>query len=121
MPEPKDKSLYNSVKSRVYNKMPQHSAYRSGHLVREYKEAYKKKHNSSSAYTGSKKGSNLGRWYSEKWRNQRGEVGYSKSGDVYRPTIKVSSKTPKTYNELSSSRIQEARNQKKLFGRVKKF
>ena len=43
MSEPKDKTLYESVKRRVYKKIPKHSAYRSGVLVKEYKEAYKKK------------------------------------------------------------------------------
>ena len=37
MPNPKDMKLYNSVKSRVYKRIPKHSAYRSGIVVSSYK------------------------------------------------------------------------------------
>ena len=37
MPEPKNKKLYEEVKNEVYRRYPQHSAYRSGLLVKEYK------------------------------------------------------------------------------------
>lgn len=39
---PKDTNLYNSIKSRIYDKYTIHSAYRSGLLVKEYKKAYEK-------------------------------------------------------------------------------
>ena len=38
MSEPKDKKLYEQVKKEIYAKYPQHSAYRSGLLVKEYKK-----------------------------------------------------------------------------------
>ena len=44
--KPKDQKLYDSVKARVYKEIPKHSAYRSGQLVKKYKEAYKRKHGS---------------------------------------------------------------------------
>lgn len=122
---PKDKKLYDNVKKRIYKKMPKHSAYRSGLLVKEYKEAYKKKYKLSNAYEGvKKKDADLSVWYKERWVNQRGEVGYKKKGDVYRPTVKVSKKTPKTFKELGgmkSKRIKKAMKEKKKTGRVKKF
>ena len=46
---PKDKELYEKVKKRVYKRIPQHSAYRSGLIVKEYKQEYKKKYNSDNA------------------------------------------------------------------------
>ena len=48
-----------------------------------------------------KSGLSLKRWFKEDWKNQRGETGYKKGakGDVYRPTKKVSSKTPATFKE----------------------
>ena len=52
---PKDKELYEKVKKRVYKRIPQHSAYRSGLIVKEYKQEYKKKYNSDNAYEGTKK------------------------------------------------------------------
>ncbi len=44
MSEPTDKSLYNRVKREIYKKMPKTSAYRSGLLVKTYKERFKKKY-----------------------------------------------------------------------------
>jgi len=122
MAEPKDATLYESVKKRIYKKYPTNSAYRSGLLVKAYKEAYKKKHNSSDAYKGKKqKDKGLSRWMKEKWRNQRGGVGYKKKGDVYRPTKRITKETPKTFSELSKSEIEKAQREKRKTGRVKKF
>lgn len=122
MTEIKDKILYEKVKKEIYLKYPKHSAYRSGLLVKKYKEEYYKKHKKNDAYEGKKKNTEgLSRWFAEKWTNQRGEVGYKKTGDVYRPNIKINSKTPKTFNELSNSQIVRASNIKRQQGRVKKF
>lgn len=120
--KPKDPKLYQRAKNQIYKKYPKHSAYRSGLLVKKYKELYKKKYNSTSAYSGKKQEKKgLSRWFKEKWRNQRGNVGYKKKGDVYRPTKRITKKTPKTYKELSKPRIKKAIEEKKKKGRVKKF
>lgn len=119
---PKDTKLYEIIKKKVYNKYPKHSAYRSGILVQEYKKAYLKKYKSDDAYHGkksTKKG--LARWFKEEWKNQRGEVGYKTSSDIYRPTIRVTNKTPTTISELSKKQITVARKEKKSKGRVTKF
>jgi len=119
--KPKDQKLYDSIKKKIYKDMPTHSAYRSGQLVKKYKEAYKKKHGNIIAYTGNKSKGNLTRWMKEKWTNQRGETGYKKKGDVYRPTKRITSKTPATFKELSKTQISKAMKEKKKKGRVKKF
>jgi hypothetical protein len=123
MSVPKDKLLYERIKRNLFIEMPYNSAYRSGHLVRKYKAAYELKYkNGSSAYEGSKKNNKgLDRWYKEKWVNQRGEIGYKKVGDIYRPTIKITSKTPKTYGELDAKKIKKAIKAKKTLGRVNRF
>ena len=122
MPLPKDESLYEKIKKEIYTKYPKHSAYRSGLLVKKYKEEYQKKHKNNNAYIGEKKRSEgLNRWFEEVWLNQRNEIGYKKKGDVYRPTVKVSSKTPTTFQELRTSQIKKAMKEKKEKGRVKKF
>ena len=121
MPTPTDKELYEKIKKEIYSKNPIHSAYRSMLLVKKYKEEYFKKHKNNNSYTGSKENSNLKRWIDEKWLNQRGEVGYKKKGDVYRPTKKISNKTPTTFSELSQSQIKKAMEEKKRTGKVKKF
>jgi|TARA_R100000479_G_scaffold168993_1_gene110397 hypothetical protein len=119
--EPKDLALYNKVKKEIYKKYPKHSAYRSGLLVKTYKERYKKKHGKGEAYKGKKTKKGLSRWFKEDWRNQRGGKGYKKKGDVYRPTKRVSKKTPATFKELSKKEIKAAQKEKKRTGRVKKF
>jgi len=122
MPSPKDPNLYEKIKKEIYTKYPKHSAYRSGLLVKKYKEEYQKKHKNNNAYIGEKKRSEgLNRWFEEVWLNQRNEIGYKKKGDVYRPTVKVSSKTPTTFQELRPSQIKKAMKEKKEKGRVKKF
>jgi len=113
MPVVLNKSLYQKAKNKYKNM--KHSAYKSGLVVREYKKLGGK-------YKAKKKtGSGLGRWFKEKWRNQRGEVGYKKKGDIYRPTVRVNRRTPKTYKELGKTQIKRAMREKKKTGRVKKY
>jgi hypothetical protein len=121
MNNPKDKNLYELIKKEIYLKYPKHSAYRSGLLVKNYKEAYEKKYKNNDAYIGNKNNQGLIRWFAEDWRNQRGEIGYKKKGDVYRPTIRINNKTPKTIQELTEREIKRAMREKKEKGRVKKF
>ena len=120
-PEPKDKELYNKIKNEI-NMKYKPSAYRSGLLVKKYKEEYFKKHKNNNAYIGDKPElSDLNCWFQERWRNQRGEIGYKFNGDIYRPTIRINLDTPKTFNELTKSQIERAKKEKKQKGRVKKF
>ena len=44
MATPKDIKLYNKIKKEVYSNIPKHSAYRSGILVKKYKQEYKEKY-----------------------------------------------------------------------------
>ena len=107
MPEPKNKELYEEVKKQIYKKYPTHSAYRSGLLVKEYKER-------GGTYIGKKddeKG--LGLWFRSEWKNQRGGTGYKYKSDVYRPTKKINDKVPTTFSELSADQIKKAQKAKK--------
>lgn len=122
MSEPSDKQLYERVKKQIYMKYPEHSAYRSGLLVKAYKKAFNEIHPDKKPYIGKKQSKEgLPRWFSEEWTNQRGEVGYQKKGDVYRPNIRITEQTPLTFSELSKSDIAKAQKQKKRTGRVKRF
>jgi hypothetical protein len=118
-----DEKLYEKIKKDLYEKMPKHSAYRSGILVKKYKEAFYKKHgNKKTPYKGNKtvkKG--LSRWFAEEWKNQRGNIGYKYKNDVYRPTKRITKKTPITYDELSEKEIKRARTKKYNKGRVNRF
>lgn len=122
MSNPKDKTLYEKIRQTVNRKYPTHSAYRSGILVQRYKAAFKKKHGArKSPYTGTFKSSGLTRWFREKWRNQNGKIGYKNKGDIYRPTRRISKKTPLTFDELSQKRLRRATRTKRAKGRVGRF
>ena len=122
MSKPVDKELYEKVKKKVYSQYKVHSAYRSSALVKAYKEAFEKKHGDKKAYTGKKdKTSGLSRWHQENWRTQEGKTTYQKKGDIFRPTVKVSKKTPTTFKELSKKEIESAKREKAKKGRVKRF
>ena len=122
MAKPKDQKLYDRIKKKVYDLIPKHSAYRSGQIVKKYKEAYKKKTGSSDAYEGTKKkNQGLDRWFKEDWRTQEGRKTYQKKGDIFRPTKRITKDTPKTLNELSIKTIQKRMKEKKATGKVKKY
>ena len=112
-PVPLDAALYAKIKEKVYKEIPKHSAYRSGRVVQEYKAAGGK-------YSGSRAKGSLNRWFKEDWRNQRGGKGYKRKGDVYRPTRRVSSKTPKTFQELGKGKITKAMREKSSRNRIHK-
>lgn len=90
MPEPLDKELYEQVRKYadlVYDKP---SAYKSGFIVKTYKEYGGK-------YKGKPDNEGLDRWFEEKWE----DIGDDEDKyPTFRPTIRVSEKTPITKGEL---------------------
>ncbi len=111
----KNQKLYDKVKAEIYKKIPKHSAYRSGLLVKEYKKR-------GGTYIGKKEGDKgLSRWFKEKWKTQDGRTTYKKKGDIFRPTKRITKDTPTTMSELSKKRIKKAQAVKKKGGRVKKY
>lgn len=123
MTVPTDPAMYARVKRDVYRQYPQHSAYRSGRVVQAYKVAFHDKYGPRrSPYRGARpQRTGLARWYRERWTNQRGEVGYRYKSDVYRPTRRVTARTPSTFRELSPRRVASARRKKYRSGRVNRF
>jgi len=67
------------------------------------------------------KGLALKRWFKEKWRTPRGKKGYKGKDRTFRPTRKVSSKTPATWSELSASERARAAKEKRTKGRVSRY
>ena len=120
---PRDQQLYENIKKKIYKKYPNHSAYRSGHLVKEYKKEYAEKYNDySSPYIGKKtQKKGLSRWFAEEWKNQRGKTGYKYKNDVYRPSIRITKDTPSLMKELTEAEIKSARREKYRTGRVRRF
>ena len=121
--KPTDLELYNKVKKKTIKKIPKHSAYRSGIIVKTYKKKFNEKYGSKKQpYAGSKtKKKGLGRWFKEKWVNQRGDIGYKYKNDIYRPSKRITKKTPITHSELLKKEIKKARTIKYKKGRVNRF
>ena len=124
-PEPTDLKLYERVRKKLYAKIPKHSAYRSGLLVQKYKKAFAKKYGENkSPYIGkkpTKRQPGIKRWFAEEWKNQDGKIGYSKKTDVYRPTKRITKKTPVTHGELTKKELKVAQKKKSTKGRVDRF
>ena len=113
--EPLDMKLYNEIKDKVWKMYDEASAYRSGMLVKLYREAGGK-------YSRDKdKDEGLPLWFASEWKNQRGEVGYKFKSDVCRPTVRMNSHTPTTFQELTTKEVERARREKAKDGRVDKF
>ena len=122
MSQPTDLKLYEKVAKSIKKKYPKHSAYRSGLLVKFYKESFEKKYGKSKKpYKGKKNKDGLTRWFKEEWKSDTGKTKYTSKSSVYRPTKRISKKTPATFKELSKKEIEKAKKEKAKTGRVKRF
>lgn len=68
-----------------------------------------------------KAGLDLKRWFKEDWRTLSGDKDYSKGDKTFRPTKRISSKTPVTASELTPAEKRRARKEKKTKGRVNRY
>jgi len=96
MPIIDDQSLYEKVKEYADQIYQKPSAYKSGFIVKTYKEL-------GGTYTNDNKPKNLKRWYLENWES----ISKPNEYPVLRPTKKVSKKTPLTANEISPSNLKK--------------
>jgi len=104
MPIINNPTLYEKAKKIADDKYTKPSAYKSGFIVKTYKEM-------GGTYTDDNKPKNLKRWFKEDWKDVGG-MDYP----VYRPTKKVSSKTPLTPSEIQPANL---RNQTQLKQKIK--
>ena len=95
MNEPMDKTLYNKVKREANQKYKTHGAFKSGWIVKTYKER-------GGRYKGNKTTKGLSAWFKEDWRN----VASNKQYPVYRPFKKINKDTPLTIYEISPTHIK---------------
>ena len=95
MPTPIDTELYEKVKKHVYSIYNKPSAYRSGAVVRLYKE-------NGGRYHDDDKPKKLKQWYDSKWKDIAG-LEYP----VYRPTVRVNKSTPLLVNEIDPKNLKE--------------
>lgn len=94
MPTPSDPDLYERAKRIVFKIYKSPSAYRSGALVKKYKEL-------GGEYREDGKEKNLKRWFREKWTDVNPNK-TKNSYPVYRPTVRVNKKTPLTVQEVDT-------------------
>jgi hypothetical protein len=93
MNKPNDTVLYNKAKAIADKTYSKPSAYKSGFIVKTYKEM-------GGTYSGSKTTKGLTRWYDEKWS----DIG-NKAYPVYRPTKRISKDTPLLASEIKPSNL----------------
>ena len=86
--------LYNQAKEIADEKYKKPSAYKSGFIVKKYKEL-------GGTYSGDKpKKTGIARWFKEDWKDIA-DLDYP----VYRPTKRVTKKTPLTPNEIDPENL----------------
>jgi hypothetical protein len=95
MSQIQDKDIYLKAKNIVYQQYSKPSAYRSGALVKKYKEL-------GGRYSGEKQKIGLVRWFKEKWEDVGG-LEYP----VYRPTIRISKETPLLASEIDEKDLKK--------------
>jgi len=95
MPIVDDPTLYDLVKKYADTIYTKPSAYRSGFIVKTYKQY-------GGTYSDDGKPKNLKRWYKERWADVGG-LEYP----VYRPTKRVSKKTPLTASEIDPADLKK--------------
>jgi Family of unknown function (DUF5872) len=103
--------LYEKAKKIVYARYTKPSAYRSGALVKKYKEL-------GGTYADNKKKPTiddrpLSRWFLEQWRDVN-KYKTATSYPVFRPTIRITEKTPKTVDEIPKERLEEQSKRKQI-------
>ena len=92
MPTPKNKKLYEQVKLMADEVYKKPSAYKSGYIIKKYKEL-------GGEFIDDNKPKLLKRWFKEKWKDVN-PLKTPYSYPVYRPTKKISKKTPLTPDEI---------------------
>ena len=95
MPKIDNKILYNKVKAEADSIYKKASAYKSGWIVKTYKQR-------GGTYTDDDKPKNLKRWYKERWTDV-GNAVYP----VYRPTKRISKKTPLLPSEIEPNNLKK--------------
>jgi Family of unknown function (DUF5872) len=100
MPKILDPYLYNRAKKIADDKFEKPSAYKSGYIVKTYKEL-------GGRYKSDNKPRNLKRWFQEKWT----DIG-NKKYPVFRPTRRINKNTPLTVKEIDRKNLTKQINKK---------
>jgi hypothetical protein len=95
MPIIENQELYNKVKEYADNIYKKPSAYKSGFIVKKYKEL-------GGTYKDDKQPKKLAQWFKEEW----GDIG-NKEYPTYRPFKRVNKSTPLTKDEIDPKQAKE--------------
>lgn len=95
MPIIANKKLYEEVKNMADTIYKKSSAYKSGWIVKKYKELGGK-------YKDDNKEKKLKRWFKEDWK----DIG-NKDYPVYRPTKRATKDTPLTFDEIDKNQLKQ--------------
>jgi hypothetical protein len=95
MPIVVNQELYNKVKKEADELYSKPSAYKSGWIVKTYKQRGGK-------YKDDNKPKNLKRWFKENWT----DIG-NEDYPVYRPTKRITKDTPLTASEIDQKQAKE--------------
>ena len=88
-------SLYEEVKRYADTIYKKPSAYKSGFIVKKYKEL-------GGTYSEDNKPKKLKQWFKEAWQDVGG-----KDYPVYRPTVRINKSTPLTVSEIDPSNLKK--------------
>ena len=94
--------LYNKVKLYADTIYEKSSAYKSGFIIKKYKEL-------GGTFKNDDKPKKLKQWFNEKWS----DIGNS-SYPVYRPRIKINKDTPLTVNEIDKTNLKQQIKKKQI-------
>lgn len=99
--------LHEIAKMYANEKYDRPSAYKSGYIVKLYKDLGGK-------FSDDNKEKPLKRWFNEKWQDINPNK-TNRSYPVYRPTIRINKNTPLTVDEVDSKNLyQQAKLKQKL-------
>ena len=107
MPIVLNKKLYDLVKEQADQVYKKPSAYKSGYIVKEYKRR-------GGQYANDGEEKKLKRWYNEKWSDVGGEA-----YPVYRPSVRVNSRTPLTVDEIDKTNLKKQIKEKQIIKGLK--
>jgi len=102
MPIINNPELYKKAKKIADEKYLKSSAYKSGFIVKKYKEL-------GGTYSNDNKPKNLQRWFKEDWK----DVGHQ-SYPVYRPTKRINKHTPLTLSEIDKNDLKNQIKKKQI-------
>ena len=107
MPRPLNPELYERVRRAVDRIYKKPSAFRSGAIVKLYKHF-------GGRYADDHRPKNLARWFKEKWQDVNPHKTKT-SYPVFRPTVRVNSRTPLTVHEVDPSDLRRKSKLKQKF------